>query len=243
MKALEQQVRDALYYLKKPGQNPADEAKAIEILSHVAFGKKEAKAKMKAISKAGASTLPKRSGLKGKQIGIVVGHEPGGGASGERTYQKIVGKHMVEILEAEGAKVFYYEHKLKSYGARQRAMKVAVKNALPDCWSVIELHYDGYKPSPSASGHHFQYRGAKVLASAIRDEFQKRYPQSKAREDNGIKHNPKGNGAGFLRESPGWACLVEPYFITNPGEKVFFKDKHRDLAEVYCIGLSKFARA
>ena len=53
--------------------------------------------------------------------------------------------------------------------------------------------------------------------------------------------NMDKNGAGFLRNARGWACLVEPFFITNPAEKAFFAARHAELAEVYCIGLARFA--
>lgn len=177
--------------------------------------------------------------LKGKQIAVIVGHQPGGGAAGEREFNKEVAEHMKGILEDLGADVFYYQHKLKSYGARQRAMAAAVKSEQPSSDVCIELHYDAVS-YPGPAGHHFQYRGAKKLAEAIRDEFQKAYPDSKPRRDNGIMHNTSDNGSGFLKAAPGWACLTEPFFRSNPEEWEFFKDKQREIAEVYCRGIARF---
>ena len=245
MKTLKQQIEDALWYLERPGQTEDDETKAIEILATIARGKKNGEKLVKAIqeSETPNERLHKTPwlSLEGLEIAVVPGHEPGGGAQGERTYNKKVGRFMKAILELHGAKVFYYEHKLKSYGARQRAMKKAVKGALPDCFIVFELHYDGYgKPVPS--GHHFKYRGAKELAVFTNEEFENRFPQSRARYDNGLHHCTSGDGSGFLRESPGWAILTEPFFITNPAEKVFFKGREEEIAEIYCVAAARFAK-
>jgi N-acetylmuramoyl-L-alanine amidase len=49
-----------------------------------------------------------------------------------------------------------------------------------------------------------------------------------------------GDGAGFLREAPAWACLVEPFFITNKAEKQFFTDHKDELAECYCDAIEDF---
>ena len=179
--------------------------------------------------------------LRDKQIAIVVGHQPGGGAVGERSYNKKVANHMRSILATYGAEVFVYEHSIKSYGARQRAMKAAVAEALPECFVVFELHYDGYLPRPSAAGHHFKYRGAEALAKFTQQEWVRRFPRSRPRFDKGIHHCTSGNGSGFLREAPGWAILTEPFFITNAAEKAFFANRHREIANVYCHGAARFA--
>ena len=168
MRTKEQQIQDALWYLKKPGQFPEDEAKAIKILSDIAFGKKKSAKIIQQIEAADqlAPTDVPWGALNGKLIAVVVGHEPGGGAQGERVYNKKVGAHMKALLGKHGAQVWYYEHKTRAYSKRMAEMKAA----MPKCFAAIELHYDGYAPRPAASGHHFQYRGAKELAAAIRDE-------------------------------------------------------------------------
>lgn len=244
-KTIKQQIEDALWYLKKPGQSQEDENKAIEILSDIARGRKGGAALVETIEQAkpafDTSGVPWGS-LKGAELVIVIGHEPGGGAVGERTWNKKCAKHMKHILEIYGAKVFIYEHKLKSYGARQDAMAHWVRQNVPNCFIVWELHYDGYKPKPSAAGHHFKYRGAEKLAVFTQEEFSSRYPQSRPRFSNGIHHATSGNGAGFLRKAPAWALLTEPFFITNPAEKAFFKDRHGEVALVYCVAAARFAQ-
>jgi len=179
--------------------------------------------------------------LREKQIAIVVGHQPGGGAAGERNYNLKVANHMRSILATYGAEVFVYEHSIKSYGARQRAMKAAVAEALPECFIVFELHYDGYLPRPEAAGHHFKFRGAEALAKFTQQEWVRRFPRSRPRFDNGIHHCTSGNGSGFLKEAPGWAILTEPFFITNAGEKAFFANRHKEIADVYCHAAARFA--
>jgi len=255
MKTHKQQILDALWYLKKPGQSPEDEAEAIKILSDVVGKKidtKPTESVIKDITGANYPTMPDYSEevLKGVFFAIMPGHEPGGGAQGERAYNIVVGHHMKEILESYGATVFYYEHRTRSYGRRQdeaaSAVKAAYKKHLlkPGVKKLgisYELHYDAVS-SPSPSGHHFQYLGAKELASFIRDGFQARFPHSQARRDNGIMRNARGNGAGYLRKSPLWAVLTEPFFISNPAEKAFYADKQHEIALIYCAAGARFSK-
>jgi N-acetylmuramoyl-L-alanine amidase len=238
-RSIEQQVRDGLYFLLKPGQSPEDEEKAIEILSTIGFGKCEAAARVEAIKVAHPDPdggIPWHA-LAGKTIAVIPGHEPGGGAEGERVYNIKVAEHMGEMLRDAGAIVFDYRHKLKGYSARMAAMR----RAMPECFACVELHYDAYSPRPEAAGHHYQYIGGKNLAAMARDEFQRRFPQSMARRDNGIHYNPAGRGSGFMKNCRGWGLLTEPFFITNPAEREFFKHRQFDLALVNCIALAKFA--
>lgn len=179
--------------------------------------------------------------LQDKEIAIVIGHEPGGGAEGERSYNLKVANHMRSILATYGARVFVYQHSIKSYGARQRAMNEAVAAALPECFIVFELHFDAYIPRPEASGHHFKYRGAEALARFTQQEWVRRFPRSRPRVDNGLHHCTTGNGSGFLKEAPGWAVLTEPFFITNSEEKSFFANRHKEIADVYCTAAAQFA--
>ena len=245
MRTKMQQVEDALWYLKKPGQSREDENKAIGILSALARGKKGGAELVEKIQNSkptlDLSSVPWGS-LKGLEIAVVIGHEPGGGASGERAWNKKCGAMMKRTLEKHGAKVLLYEHKIRAYGARQDAMRAAVKAALPNCFMVWELHYDGYKPRPAASGHHFKYLGAKDLARLTQEEFSNQYPQSRARFSNGLHHCESGNGAGFLKKSPGWAILTEPFFVTNPAEKEFFKNRWGEISEIYCMSAARFAK-
>lgn len=244
MKSLREQVADALWYLKKPGQSPEDEQKAIDILSHVAAGKKGQQL-VRDIESAAEPTVTKLTdNLRGVQIAIIVGHEPGGGATGERTYNKKVAKFMVEILEDAGVEVFYYKHKTRSYNRRQDEMRAAVKAAQPNNFICFELHYDDVS-YPSANGHDFFYYSAKgkLLAQCCQKRFSSRFPQSKPRGNptrTGIRERRKGNGAGFLRKAPGIAILAEPFFRSNPQERKFFADKHFEIAQVNCAGIIDF---
>jgi len=80
MKTIKQQVEDALWYLNRPGQSPQDEAKAIEILSHIARGRNQGPALVKAIKEATPALqdpddVPWGS-LDGLELVIAVGHQP-----------------------------------------------------------------------------------------------------------------------------------------------------------------------
>jgi len=177
--------------------------------------------------------------LTNKQIAIVVGHEVGGGSKGEREYQCKVASHMEDLLEDLGASVYVHTHTIKAYDVRQRIMRREVLTNLPNSDCTIELHYNSFDLE-SANGHEFFYRGAQGLAECFRDEWQAAFPNSVARRSNGIEKRTRGDGAGFLKHSPSWACLVEPFFESNDDEWDFFKDKHLEVAEVYVRAIARF---
>ena len=175
-----------------------------------------------------------------KQIALIVGHEPGGGAEGERVYNIAVRGHMVANLAAAGFDVFSYDHVLKSYGARQDAMRRAVMKAQPHNLICVELHYNDVD-TPLANGHQFHYNASPGLARAFADAWRFRFPASKPRQDNGIYHTPTGDGSGFLRKAPGLAVLTEPFFHSNPDENKFFAFKQKSVADTYCDAIKAFS--
>ena len=177
----------------------------------------------------------------GKQIAIVVGHEPGGGAAGERGYNLSVQSYMDSQLRAAGFDVFCYTHFLKPYGARQTAMAAAVKKAQPQNLICVELHYNDVDTA-LANGHQFHYNASKGLAVAFAKEWQKTFPGSRARQDKGTLHTPSGDGAGFLIKSPGLAVLVEPFFRSNAVEWTFFRNKHEEVAAAYSRAITNFVK-
>ena len=185
---------------------------------------------------------PERRTLEHRRCAIIVGHDPGGGAEGERQWNIELAKHLSYQLQIRGAMTMIYHHRLRPYGARQRAMAAAVVESIGRGHPCIELHYNAVE-SPDPKGHHFQYRGYPSLAASIRDHWQRKYPESIARRDNGTFHNIRGNGSGFLRMAPGPACLVEPFFRSNPEEWEFYRNRQREVAEVYALGIEQFLRS
>jgi N-acetylmuramoyl-L-alanine amidase len=177
--------------------------------------------------------------IEGKEIALVVGHEPGGGAAGERTYNLALAIMMRDNLEARGAVVYIHKHHEKSYGVRQDEMRAAVKEELPDCACCIELHYNSFG-DPTKKGHEIFYRGCKRIAECFRDRFQSDFPWSVARRSNGIEKRLKGNGAGFLRKAPAWACLLEPFFESNAKEREYFMSHPMKLSDCNCNAIEDF---
>jgi N-acetylmuramoyl-L-alanine amidase len=175
--------------------------------------------------------------LEGKEISLVIGH-CGDGATGEESYNTDIAYKMAGLLESRGADVLIHHHHIVSYGARQRAMREAIKEQQPDCACCIELHYNAYHKE-SVSGHEFFYRGSKKLAKCFQKRFSKAFPFSTAR-CGGVKPLMSGDGSGFLREAPAWACLLEPFFFTNKAEKQFFEDHQDELSECNVDAIEDF---
>ena len=219
MKTIEEQVKDAMWYLHP---DRANAHQAYHILMDIKWPKKEPVAN-----------------LTGKQVAIVVGHEPGGGAEGERDYNVRVAQHIGEILKGHDIRAYLYYHSIKAYTARIKEMTSNIKRVNPNNILTVELHYNDVD-IPRAEGHEFHYYVNSLLAVSIRDSFQAAFPTSRARHSNGIYRNTDGNGSFFLRSAPGITCLVEPFFHSNPVEWDFFRDREEELAIAYSAGILNY---
>lgn len=175
--------------------------------------------------------------LEGKRVGLVIGHEPGGGAPGERDWNLAVAEILAEKLQDRGAFVLVYEHKTRAYSRRCREMRSALIDKDLDC--ILLMHYNSFSKA-SANGHEFHYRSFPAFAASIRDSWQKSYPWSVARRDNGILKNTKAAGSGMIRMAPAAACLTEPFFQSNPKERGALIDDHEGAASAYCEGITNF---
>lgn len=177
--------------------------------------------------------------LSGRKIALVVGHEPGGGAKGEREWNLKVARRMDEILKEAGAEVLVYEHKVRAYSRRIDEMRKGVKKHLPGAEVVLLMHYNSVD-YPNAEGHEFHYRASKELAESMRDAWQAQFPSSRARRDNGILENRSGRGSGMIKAAPAPCCLLEPFFESNPAERKMFMDAIDEVSGAYVEGLRRF---
>ena len=180
--------------------------------------------------------------LLGKEVCLVIGHEPGGGAKGERTWNIKVANQLALNLEARGAVVFIYFHKTRSYNTRCYEMRAGVKKHMPNADFVLLMHYNSMD-GPEYSGHHFQYRGAKSAAEFLRDAWQEDFPWSEADRDNGIYRNTNAAGSLMLRLAPAWAVLTEPGFESNPefrAKLITPTEGPALVAACYARGIGKF---
>ena len=176
--------------------------------------------------------------LYNREIALVVGHTPHAGAEGEWEWNTSLAEFMVTELKSLGLKVYLHKHTIKSYGARQDEMAREVRSHLPNCEAVIELHYNAYS-DPSANGHEFLYNATPSLSAALQKRFSDTYPWSVARS-GGVKQRSSGDGAGFLIKAPAASCITEPFFVTNPKERDFFKDLPKEVAGIFTLGICDY---
>jgi len=193
-------------------------------------------------SGAAASLVTSTKDLLGKNVCLVIGHEPGGGARGERAWNIKVAKILAKSLEARGAKVLIYYHKTRDYENRCYEMRAGVRKHMPGADAVLLMHYNSVS-NPKTTGHHFQYRGAKVFAECMRDAWQKHFPWSEADRSNGIYHNTNDPGSLMLKLAPSWACLTEPFFESSPYERKKLINDHAGAAKAYDEGIGNFLLA
>lgn len=182
---------------------------------------------------------PSGNDLDGKNICLVVGHEPGGGAPNEREWNSKLAEDLADRLEARGAEVFIYHHRTRAYSQRVREMKAGVNKHMPDADCILLMHYNDVD-FESAHGHEFHYAGSKGFAAAMRDAWQKYFPWSRARQDNGILKNTRGRGSSMLKAAPAWCCLTEPFFYSNPEERSKCFNNPSLVADAYEEGIANF---
>lgn len=233
----------ARYSIDNGASIPASSYEALRLLITNSLGYDSVKAKAQPLTTSGVDFTT----LKGKVISIFIGHQPGGGARGERNYNKRVAFFMAEYLEKCGATVEIFEHRFTSYTKRQKDTIGRMKKAMnPDADVCTELHYDDVD-NENVSGHHYQYLGHPELAIAHRDRLEAFLAShgrtSKRRYSDGIYKNKSGNGSGFLKLTPCPACLTEPFMRSNPDDWEFWKGKHAEMALINVEALAIYFKS
>ena len=177
--------------------------------------------------------------LNRKEICLVVGHEPGGGAKNEREWNLSLSTRLAKSLEELGAEVFIYTHRTRAYSRRCSEMRAGVKKHMPGADCVVLMHYNSVD-YPEAHGHEFHYHSTPAIAKAFRDAWQKHFPWSRARQDNGILENRNGRGSRMLRLAPAAAVLLEPFFYSNTEERNRCFSNPDSVCSAYVEGLCNF---
>jgi len=229
MKTAEEQIEDAEYYLGSAKKNrfirPDHVDKAMSILLD--------------LQKNMRSSSPAAKTTKRKHVTLVVGHEPGGGTTGERKYNTKVAKLMKDYLKESGIESTIYYHTTRNWVQRCSELKARTKNNGSDF--MLLLHYNAYS-DPSANGHEFHYRAAEFEAGVFRDEWQKQFPSSRPRQNNGTLRNLSGRGSRMIRMAPFRCVLTEGFFISNPQERKKHKNNPYLVAEVFTRSIIKILK-
>tara|TARA_R100001440_G_scaffold66123_1_gene87087 strand:+ start:254 stop:802 length:549 start_codon:yes stop_codon:yes gene_type:complete len=132
----------------------------------------------------------------------------------------------------------YDDYKASSYvGAMSYVSRCMRQDKIQAC---IELHFNF--ASPQATGHEWLYwetsKGGKRLATSLRVEMEKAYPELRSR---GSKPRGKGQrGAGFLRATPCYACIAEPFMGSSAKDLSIIQSDLNKLATVYANGINGF---
>lgn len=106
--------------------------------------------------------------------------------------------------------------------------------------ACIEFHFNA--AGPTATGHEWLHwetsRGGKRLANKLKQAMDKAYPDLASR---GVKPRSKGQrGALFLRKTPCYACIAEPFFGSNISDVTLIESDLDKLASVYAEGINEF---
>lgn len=132
----------------------------------------------------------------------------------------------------------YDDYKARSYvGAMNYVSRKMRQDGVDAC---IELHFNA--AGPKATGHEWLHwessRGGKKLATELKEQMEKYYPDMRSR---GVKPRGRGQrGALFLRKTPCYACISEPFFGSNSDDVSLIMSDLAKLAAVYAEGINKF---
>ena len=187
------------------------------------------------------------------KIGLCVGHSRLGDQGAYTTGDNILSewdfnrdlvRHIGHLLSNEhgwaiGEDYAIYDHyPAQSYTGA--ISYIARKMRDDEVTAAIELHFNS--ATPSAKGHEWLYWptsvGGKRLATALRDEMEKSYPDMKSR---GLKERgPRQRGSAFLRKTHCPAVIAEPFFGSNAEEWQMINDNKGKLAGVYARAITNF---
>jgi len=165
---------------------------------------------------------------------IMAGHA-GDGATHEEEYCGGLVIQVVEALQDMGYRSYVHVHTIKPYGTRQDVMAATCKSVAPHARVAVELHANAH--NGFVAGHESLYANTPALATAIEDAMDVSFPDKPSR---GIKQRLTGNGSGFLRKAPCPAVIVEPFFIDNNSEYIYFKQYKAKLAGTIARGIASF---
>ena len=178
-------------------------------------------------------------------IGICIGHSRRGDKGAytlspdsvsEYDFNKVLVPLIVPFLEVP-YKVYDDYHASSYVGAVNYISRKLKEDGATAC---VELHFNA--SSPPANGHEWLHwetsSGGKRLAQSLKDAMDKEYPEIRSRGIKSRTHRQRGSL--FLRKTPCYACIAEPFFGSNRDDvDVIMSDLSR-LAQVYAEGINKF---
>jgi hypothetical protein len=132
----------------------------------------------------------------------------------------------------------YDDYKASSYVGAMTFLSNKMREDKVD--ACIELHFNA--ASPKATGHEWLHWesscGGKRLATKLKEEMDAAYPELASR---GVKPRGKGQrGALFLRSTPCYACIAEPFFGSSYSDVSLIQADVGKLAAVYARGINNF---
>jgi N-acetylmuramoyl-L-alanine amidase len=178
-------------------------------------------------------------------IGLAIGHSRRGDSGAYTVGRPSVSekKFNTQLLPLITPKlkvpyVIYDDYKASSYvGAMNYVARKMKEDNVDAC---IEFHFNA--AGPKATGHEWLHwetsRGGKRLATKLKEAMDFAYPDLASR---GVKPRSKGHrGALFLRKTPCYACIAEPFFGSNISDVELIQSDLNRLAKVYAKGINDF---
>lgn len=178
-------------------------------------------------------------------IGLCIGHSRRGdsgawtvGPNSESEYKfnTDLVRRVAPLLNVE-YKIYDDYHASSYVGAMNY---VARKLKEDEATSCVEFHFNA--ASPRATGHEWLYwyssSGGRRLAEDLKIAMEEVYPELATR---GARKRIKGDrGALFLRTTPCYAVIGEPFFGSNINDVDLINEDRDMLAKAYANGINNF---
>jgi hypothetical protein len=178
-------------------------------------------------------------------IGLAIGHSRRGDSGAWTVGANSVSEHqfnsrlvpLITPLLNVPYKV-YDDYQASSYvGAINYVSRQMKQDGVDAC---IELHFNA--AGPTATGHEWLHwetsTGGKKLASKLKEAMENEFPDLRSR---GTKPRSKGQrGALFLRKTPVYACIAEPFFGSSVNDVDLITANLDKLAKVYADGVNNY---
>ena len=156
-------------------------------------------------------------------------------------YQDLIKKYIIPELEKEKIEYEYVERKIK------KVMPYAEINAVAEDGDfAIEFHYNAYDIE-SAQGSEYLYyptsKGGLKLATILRDNISETMGfvlRTNDKSKQGLRPTSTGNGSPVLKKTKCVTVLIEPFFITNPGEFEKATENKKELAEAIVKSIKEY---
>ena len=156
-------------------------------------------------------------------------------------YQDLIKNFIIPELEKEKIEYAYVERKVKKVMPYKEINSVTKAGDF-----AIEFHYNSFHIETAQGSEYLYYPTSKDglrLATLLRDNINMAMGfllRTNDKSKQGLRPTDSGNGAAVLKNTKCPTVLMEPFFITNPGEFKKAMENKKELSEAVIKSIKKY---